>query len=80
MLDDSCAVKMGVSSEESVVRSEGREKVNLVWVKQGDRVIPPSFGFLFLFLHSLKTTATRRMRQQKENRSPPSNTLSLFQQ
>ena len=36
MLDNPCAVKMGVSCEEGVVRSEGGEKVNLVWVKQWD--------------------------------------------
>ena len=33
VLDNPCAVKMGVSCEESVVRSEGGEKVYLVWVE-----------------------------------------------
>ena len=36
VLDYPCAVKMGVSCEEGVVRSEGGEKGCLVWVKQWD--------------------------------------------
>ena len=33
VFDYPCAVKMGVSCEEGVVRSEGGEKVYLVWVE-----------------------------------------------
>lgn len=33
VLDNPCAVKMGVCCEESVVRSEDGEKVYLVWVE-----------------------------------------------
>ena len=59
VLDYPCAVKVGVSSEEGVVRSEGREIVCLVWVEQGYCIMSPSFGFLF---HSMGTSATGRMK------------------